>query len=418
MNDWVALSLSQAGLNWCVNYHQLIHGAALAEAMIKQGINLIGHAYADIGLGEDLRMVARSLLASNIPFEVVNITLENDLRYSNSFLNNYEISFDQAHYKTSLFCMTPDRMEACLVGKNDSFFKDNYLIAAWPWEFTHWPTEMVHYFSMVNELWANSKHIERSLSASKYHVKPPIYLMPAATEVPLQSMFESKKAARSFFGIAEGAFVMICQFDVLSNFHRKNPQGAVAAFRKAFDAPQYSNRDVCLILKTHNITSFCGPWEHLKLAVANDSRFMIIEKTYTNDQVIELLRCCDGLLSLHRAEGYGRVISESMILGLGVIATNYSGNTDYMQGDNVYPVTYELKAADKLAKLINPENQFWAEPDIDNAAFLIRQFYQKYCEEIRQNTFPSINVEIQEVLSVGLAGKRYAQRLNQLWGKD
>lgn len=145
---------------------------------------------------------------------------------------------------------------------------------------------------------------------------------------------------------------------------------------------------------------------------------MIIEKTYTNDQVIELLRCCDGLLSLHRAEGYGRVISESMILGLGVIATNYSGNTDYMQGDNVYPVTYELKAADKLAKLINPENQFWAEPDIDNAAFLIRQFYQKYSEEIRQNTFPSINVEIQEVLSAGLAGKRYAQRLNQLWEKD
>lgn len=383
--------------------------------MKNEGINLIGHAYAGNGLGEDLRMVARSLLDSNIPFQVVNVPLENETRNSNLWLIDWEISFAKIHYKTSLFCMTPDRMELCLMRYHDVFFRDNYLIAAWPWEYTQWPSEMAHYFSMVNELWANSKHVKRALVSCNYPVKPPIYLMPAATDVSLQSIFESKKVARCFFGIPEDSFVMICCFDLLSNFHRKNPSGSVEAFRKVFDAPQYSNGDVCLVLKTHTTSTFCGPWEHLKLAVANDPRFIIIEKTYPSDQAIELLRCCDGLLSLHRAEGYGRLISESMILGLGVIATNYSGNTDYMQGDNAYPVSYRLAAVGKLAKLLNPDNQFWAEPDIDNAAFLIREFYQKYRDGINSTLWPSANTQVQEFLSVNLAGKRYAKRLKQLW---
>jgi len=47
------------------------------------GVNLIGHAYAEIGLGEDLRMVARRLLGANIPFKVINVPLVNDLREGN-----------------------------------------------------------------------------------------------------------------------------------------------------------------------------------------------------------------------------------------------------------------------------------------------------------------------------------------------
>ena len=57
-----------------------------------------------------------------------------------------------------------------------------------------------------------------------------------------------------------------------------------------------------------------------------------------------LLRTADCYLSPHRAEGFGLTLLEAMSLGKPVVATNYSGNVDFMTSDNSYPVDYRLVA--------------------------------------------------------------------------
>ena len=45
--------------------------------------------------------------------------------------------------------------------------------------------------------------------------------------------------------------------------------------------------------------------------------------------MLDLIHCCDVYVSLHRAEGFGLGMAEAMKMGKAVIATNYSGNTDF-----------------------------------------------------------------------------------------
>ena len=51
-----------------------------------------------------------------------------------------------------------------------------------------------------------------------------------------------------------------------------------------------------------------------------------INKTEVNS----LLKDVDVYVSLHRSEGFGLVMAEAMYLGTPVIATAWSGNTEFM----------------------------------------------------------------------------------------
>ena len=50
----------------------------------------------------------------------------------------------------------------------------------------------------------------------------------------------------------------------------------------------------------------------------------------------------DCYVSLHRAEGFGLTLAEAMALGKPVIATGFSGNTDFMTPANSYLVDWKL----------------------------------------------------------------------------
>ena len=81
-------------------------------------------------------------------------------------------------------------------------------------------------------------------------------------------------------------------------------------------------------------------------------------------------------MSLHRSEGFGLSLAESMALGTPVIATGYSGNTDFMTDRNSYLVDWTPTRVG-LGCEIYPAQGNWAEPDLDHAAELMRRVWER-----------------------------------------
>ena len=75
-----------------------------------------------------------------------------------------------------------------------------------------------------------------------------------------------------------------------------------------------------------------------------------------------LMNAADCYVSLHRAEGFGLGMAEAMAMGKPVIATNYSGNTEFLRDDTGYPVPFRLKRVGP-DDYVYAEGQVWADPD-------------------------------------------------------
>ena len=133
--------------------------------------------------------------------------------------------------------------------------------------------------------------------------------------------------------------MVLVSFNLASCFERKNPLGAIAAFRQAFG----DRRDRILLIKVgnpHHFPADCGP-----AARRGRRRRRISGSTPARCRSADahaLTRCADIVLSLHRSEGFGLVPAEAMLLGRPVIATDWSGNMDFMTDDTAALVGYRL----------------------------------------------------------------------------
>ena len=85
-----------------------------------------------------------------------------------------------------------------------------------------------------------------------------------------------------------------------------------------------------------------------------------------------LTAACDCYVSLHRAEGYGLVLAESMAAAKPVIATAYSGNLEFMTPETSVLVPYELERI-PFGCGPYPHTASWAEPDLEVAARAMRE---------------------------------------------
>jgi glycosyltransferase involved in cell wall biosynthesis len=93
-------------------------------------------------------------------------------------------------------------------------------------------------------------------------------------------------------------------------------------------------------------------------------------RTFAPQDSHALTACADIVLSLHRGEGFGLILAEAMLLGKPVVATGWSGNTDFMDRANSVLVGYRLiRARDDRSVY----RGLWAEPDVAEAALRLRQ---------------------------------------------
>lgn len=118
---------------------------------------------------------------------------------------------------------------------------------------------------------------------------------------------------------------------------RKGHDFLVKAFSKAFSPKD----DVELHMMCDNVFLSYQQSQEWKMKYANSpmgSKVRFIPRVSNHNMVLEHMRNADCGIFLSRAEGWNLGLLEMMSLGKSVIATNYSGHTEYCNSKNTYLV--------------------------------------------------------------------------------
>jgi hypothetical protein len=199
-------------------------------------------------------------------------------------------------------------------------------------------------------------------------------------------------------------------FDLKSTAIRKNPMGSLEAFQQAFPPRSGGlSERVALMIKTFPPQRFSAEWHWLQARAAEDQRIHLVVDSLDRNDLLALYGCCDVFLSLHRSEGFGRGMAEALQLGLDVIATDYSGNTDFCTGPLAHPVRWRPAPIPRGAYPC-ADGHSWAEPDLDHAVLLMREVAAH-----RLAPGPQHRTTYHERFSFAATGARYRERLDTLW---
>jgi hypothetical protein len=370
------------------------------------GVNLFGYARGELGIGEDVRMVAAALQSQRIPFCIVNVKPGKEISQEDYSVDHW-IS-DQPYYGINLLCVTGVEQARLACEKGVAMFSGRYNIGLSPWELPQWPLSCQYAYGMVDEIWGIS-----SYAAQAYREAPrPVHAMSLPVTVgPISEL------GRAEFDLPEKAYLFVFAFDIHSTVSRKNPEAVIRAFQKAF--PNESSETVGLVIKVNTpaadmdsltmldrlalLGSKYRAWNAVKRLAEEDPRIHIIEGSMRRPQVMALYRACDCFVSLHRAEGFGRCLAEALLLNLQLIATGFSGNMDYCAEPRVGLVRYHLRPL-RPDEYYWSHGQMWAEPNIEHAAELMR--------DIRKN--PRDTRDFHFDFSPASVGRRYAKRLHEI----
>lgn len=331
------------------------------------GVNLYGYANGELGIGEDVRMLALSFKAANVPFCIINVEPGNDVSQKDHSVDTWIAT--KPEYLFNIFCMTGIEMCRLVCEKGTEILDSHYNIGLWPWELPEWPEAWHHTWSLVDEIWGISHFTANAYAQAKIPVIP----MPLPVVVDKVS-----DLGREHWQLPNTAYLFVYSFDMNSRLKRKNPSGLIQAFQQATQG--YTADDVGLVLKVSHLKRDHPEWKELESLIGSDPRIHLVTTELRRPDVLALYSSCDCYVSLHRSEGFGRALAEAQLLGLSLIATNYSGNLEFCQSPTLC-VDYSLVDLGSNDYFYG-DGQQWAEPSISHAAELMR--HQLQTEKMQQ----------------------------------
>ena len=330
------------------------------SSTLPVGLNLVGFFSTAKGIAEAARSTIKALNTTEINYSIINFesSIPDDLKTlplpTANFLNKFA-------YNTNLIHVNPPEMPLVWQNYSKQNLTGRYTIGVWYWELPDFPADWLFAFNLVDEVWVGSRFIEQSLTK---HSTVPVRLIPPCIEVDVDETLN-----RLFFNLPQDRFLYLCAYDVASTSARKNPQGAIDAYLKAFPNP---TNQTGLVIKVNASKNSFDQLSTLEEKISHREDIFLINKQLSRTEMNTLIDLTDVYVSLHRAEGFGLIPAEAMYLGKPVIMTNWSGNTDLMTGDNACGVTYQLVPI-KDQQGPYPSGGTWAEPDIEHAAFFMKR---------------------------------------------
>jgi glycosyltransferase involved in cell wall biosynthesis len=360
------------------------------------GINVVGHVKGEFGLGESARAQIRSIKAANIPYVISNID-SRDHRSLDSSFQTQEFT-DENPYIINLLNFNAEAMPEFLDLRGSTYLEGKYNIGYWAWELPIFPREWEWIFQFYDEIWVPSSYCAESLSS----ISPvPVVKIMHSIDLPPPSL------DREAIGYPKDKFIFLFVFDFHSTLARKNPIAVIEAFKQAFER---SNPDVLLVIKFSNGHRYPDQVELVK-NVAAGYPIQFIEGHLRKDEVNALFYNCDCYVSLHRSEGFGLTMAESMYYGKPVIATNYSANVEFMNVGNSFLVKYDMVDIEENVGSYQKGNT-WADPDIEQTACLMHYVFHNYEQALQVGARASRDVRAK--LSPQAIGRRLRERVENI----
>ncbi|MEP7181739.1 MAG: SEC-C metal-binding domain-containing protein [Betaproteobacteria bacterium] len=326
-----------------------------ANTALDDGVDLVGFAFGEFGLGENLRAFAMACIDGGIPFGVKDVDMRLKTRQADrSIAVHIE---DALTHRCAVFCLNPDMMKPIRGLVLDGAAAGRYNVGYWFWELEQVPREWRFALDDVDEIWVATEFVADAMRGA---TPKPVVKIPTPIKVTL-----SRPYTRAEFGLPDGRFLFLFSFDFNSFSARKNPEGGIAAFKRAFGP---ARRSVGLVIKSINGAGNPEKMRALRDLIGGDTRIAIVDGFMSRDQVSGLQSVVDAYVSLHRAEGLGLGLAESMYQGKPVIGTRYSGNLEFMDDDNSCLVDCTLVPIRKGEYLYDDERFRWADPDVGQAA--------------------------------------------------
>lgn len=328
------------------------HNPVRLPRNLDDGLCVTGDLCSQFGLGQAARNVVYACDAVRLPVSSRALALperENDAEFASKC--NPVVDRKAQLVVTDLASIDLYRLEIA-PGRLNILFPF--------WELGAVPREWHTGIRDFDEVWAPSRFIAAAIAdiagLTVRYVPQPVRL-PARPPAPRPDR-------------ATLRFLTFLDYD--SYVARKNPRAAIEAFRAAFPPSQ---RDVELVVKTRGARDE-GVRKWLGDAGMQDERIKIVDRTLDRVGMDGLMRDCDAFISLHRSEGFGLGAAEALAAGKAVVATDYGGTTDFINGATGYPVAFAMEPV-RDGEYVDTRGQVWATADADAAASALRAIYDR-----------------------------------------
>lgn len=175
-------------------------------------------------------------------------------------------------------------------------------------------------------------------------------------------------------------------FNFLSIFEWTNRKGWDVLLRAYFEAFTPDN-DVCLYLRTFLLSNYDKDTKEVIQNKIDDliqvygynksklPRYELLTTQLPLEDLLKLYKSVDAFVLPSRGEGWGRPYMEAMAMGLPVIATNWSGNTEFMNDENSYLIDVPRLVEIKDNEIKTYIGHKWADPSKDHLIDLLKEVF-------------------------------------------